>query len=91
MNLKEHVGKAEMNVNMGDLRGQATIPIVNAVSQVQSVKYGEIIATVSSKVLVLAREKILMSLRVQHLVQLVRLVERVKESDHHFKIQQSQR
>ena len=49
VNLKEHVGKAEMNVNMVTCGGQATIPMVAAVSRVQPVEYGEIIATVSSK------------------------------------------
>jgi acetaldehyde/propanal dehydrogenase len=49
VNLKEHVGKKESNVNMVTCGGQATVPIVYAVSRVQPVKYGEIIATVSSK------------------------------------------
>ena len=49
MNLKEHVGKAEMNVNMVTCGGQATIPMVAAVSRVQPVSYGEIVATVSSR------------------------------------------
>lgn len=49
VNLKEHVGKAEMNVNMVTCGGQATIPMVAAISRVQPVAYGEIIATVSSK------------------------------------------
>ncbi len=49
VNLKEHVGKEEMNVNMVTCGGQATIPMVAAVSRVQPVEYGEIIATVSSK------------------------------------------
>jgi acetaldehyde/propanal dehydrogenase len=38
-----------MNVNMVTCGGQATIPMVAAVSQVQKVKYGEIVATVSSR------------------------------------------
>lgn len=49
VNLSEHVGKLEMNVNMVSCGGQATIPMVAAVSRVQPVKYGEIVATVSSK------------------------------------------
>jgi acetaldehyde/propanal dehydrogenase len=49
VNLVEHVGKREMNVNMVTCGGQATIPMVAAVSRVQPVKYGEIVATVSSK------------------------------------------
>jgi acetaldehyde/propanal dehydrogenase len=49
VNLKEHVGKKVMNVNMVTCGGQATIPMVAAVSRVQPVAYGEIIATVSSK------------------------------------------
>ena len=49
VNLLEHVGKGEMNVNMVTCGGQATIPMVAAVSRVQKVVYGEIVATVSSK------------------------------------------
>ena len=49
VNLKEHVGRGEMNVNMVTCGGQATIPMVAAVSRVQPVTYGEIVATVSSK------------------------------------------
>jgi acetaldehyde/propanal dehydrogenase len=49
VNLKEHVGKGEMNVNMVTCGGQATIPMVYAVSRVQPVAYGEIVATVASK------------------------------------------
>ncbi|WP_424191890.1 acetaldehyde dehydrogenase (acetylating) [Ampullimonas aquatilis] len=49
VNLMEHIGKGEMNVNMVTCGGQATIPMVAAVSRVQSVKYGEIVATVSSR------------------------------------------
>ena len=48
VNLKEHVGKKEMNVNMVTCGGQATIPMVAAVSRVQPVEYGEIVATVAS-------------------------------------------
>ncbi len=49
VNLKEHIGKREMNVNMVTCGGQATIPMVFAVSRVQPVRYAEIIATVSSR------------------------------------------
>ncbi|MCG2633664.1 MAG: acetaldehyde dehydrogenase (acetylating), partial [Gammaproteobacteria bacterium] len=49
VNLLEHIGKQEMNVNMVTCGGQATIPMVAAVSRVQPVDYAEIIATVSSK------------------------------------------
>ncbi len=49
VNLSDHVGKREMNVNMVTCGGQATIPMVAAVSRVQPVEYGEIVATVSSK------------------------------------------
>jgi acetaldehyde/propanal dehydrogenase len=38
-----------MNVNMVTCGGQATIPMVAAVSRVQPVAYGEIVATVSSR------------------------------------------
>lgn len=49
VNLAEHIGTGEMNVNMVTCGGQATIPMVAAVSRVQPVRYGEIIATVSSR------------------------------------------
>jgi acetaldehyde/propanal dehydrogenase len=49
VNLSQHVGTREMNVNMVSCGGQATIPIVAAVSRVQPVAYGEIVATVASK------------------------------------------
>ncbi|NMG36778.1 acetaldehyde dehydrogenase (acetylating) [Azoarcus sp. TTM-91] len=49
VNLKAHVGRGEMNVNMVTCGGQATIPMVAAVSRVQPVAYGEIVATVSSR------------------------------------------
>ena len=49
VNLKAHVGQGEMNVNMVTCGGQATIPMVAAVSRVQPVAYGEIVATVSSR------------------------------------------
>ena len=49
VNLREHIGQREMNVNMVTCGGQATIPMVFAVSRVQAVSYGEIVATVSSR------------------------------------------
>ena len=49
VNLSAHVGKREMNVNMVSCGGQATIPIVAAVAQVQPVAYAEIVATVASR------------------------------------------
>jgi acetaldehyde/propanal dehydrogenase len=49
VNLDEAVAAKAMNVNMVTCGGQATIPMVAAVSQVQKVTYGEIVATVSSK------------------------------------------
>jgi acetaldehyde/propanal dehydrogenase len=48
VNLKEHASSLAMNVNMVTCGGQATIPMVAAVSRVQPVSYGEIVATVSS-------------------------------------------
>nr|WP_211206797.1 acetaldehyde dehydrogenase (acetylating) [Thiolinea disciformis] len=49
VNLLDHLDKGEENVNMVTCGGQATIPMVYAVSRVQPVRYGEIVATVSSK------------------------------------------
>lgn len=49
VNLHDAVAAKAMNVNMVTCGGQATIPMVAAVSRVQPVIYGEIVATVSSK------------------------------------------
>jgi len=49
VNLQEHVGSRARNVNMVSCGGQATVPIVAAVSRVQAVEYAEIVATVASK------------------------------------------
>ena len=49
VNLKAQLGLGIMNVNMVTCGGQATIPLVAAVSSVQPVDYAEIIATAASK------------------------------------------
>lgn len=50
VNLKSLLDAGEVpNVNMVTCGGQATIPMVAAISQVQPVEYAEIIATVSTK------------------------------------------
>ena len=49
VNLAAHVGTGAMNVNMVSCGGQATVPIVAAVSRVQPVAYAEIVATVASR------------------------------------------
>ena len=49
VNLKDHVGTQERNVNMVSCGAQATVPMVAAVSRVQAVEYAEIVATVASK------------------------------------------
>ncbi|RHW21314.1 acetaldehyde dehydrogenase (acetylating) [Pseudomonas jilinensis] len=47
VNLEQHIN--ETNVNMVTCGGQATIPMVAAVSRVAKVHYGEIVASISSK------------------------------------------
>jgi acetaldehyde/propanal dehydrogenase len=49
VNLREHIGTRERNVNMVSCGGQATIPMVAAVSRVQPVEYAEIVCTVASR------------------------------------------
>ena len=49
VNLKAILEQQKNNVNMVTCGGQATIPMVHAVSRVQGVKYAEIIATASAK------------------------------------------
>lgn len=49
VNLKDNLKARATNVNMVTCGGQATIPLVAAVSRVQPVEYAEIIATAASK------------------------------------------
>lgn len=49
VNLDQAMAARAMNVNMVTCGGQATIPIVAAVSRAQRVEYAEIVATVASK------------------------------------------
>ncbi|MCL2716328.1 MAG: acetaldehyde dehydrogenase (acetylating) [Alphaproteobacteria bacterium] len=49
VNLAQHAANFEMNVNMISCAGQATIPIIHAVSRIQGVEYAEIVASLASK------------------------------------------
>jgi len=49
VNLQERLAGGDTNLNMVTCGGQATIPMVAAVSRVQAVSYAEIVATVASK------------------------------------------
>lgn len=49
VNLEDNLKKGATNVNMVTCGGQATVPLVAAVSRVQPVEYAEIIATAASK------------------------------------------
>lgn len=49
VNLDSLLGEGARNVNMVTCGGQATIPVVHAVSRTQSVQYAEIVATISSR------------------------------------------
>lgn len=49
VNLSDDLGVEARNVNMVTCGGQATVPMIAAISRVQPVAYGEIVATVSSR------------------------------------------
>ncbi|MFD5625647.1 acetaldehyde dehydrogenase (acetylating) [Streptomyces sp. NPDC127072] len=49
VNLDEHLDNAADNLNLVTCGGQATIPIVHAVSRVTPVPYAEIVASIASK------------------------------------------
>jgi len=48
VNIDEHIFQ-EANINMVTCGGQATVPVVNAISQVTPVQYAEIVVTLSSR------------------------------------------
>lgn len=49
INLAQHLDSGAGNVNMISCAGQATTPIVHAISRIQPVEYAEIIASLASK------------------------------------------
>ncbi|MFD4985229.1 acetaldehyde dehydrogenase (acetylating) [Streptomyces sp. NPDC058374] len=49
VNLDEHLDNSATNLNMVTCGGQATIPVVHAVSRVSPVAYAEIVASISSR------------------------------------------
>ncbi|MFE8916383.1 acetaldehyde dehydrogenase (acetylating) [Streptomyces globisporus] len=49
VNLDEHLDNSAVNLNMVTCGGQATIPVVHAVSRVSPVAYAEIVASISSR------------------------------------------
>ena len=49
VNLNEHAATKTTNLSMVSCGGQATVPMVAAVSRVQPIEYAEIVATVASK------------------------------------------
>ncbi len=49
VNLEEHLLEGATNVNMISCAGQATIPMVHAISRIQPVAYAEIIASLASR------------------------------------------